>query len=135
MTNSPRPSGRWTPACSPVVEEQGEGRRGGSRPFDGATLGFWLGAVALGAAGGVFGACMSSGHPLAVGFSVLWWGIYLGCLGASLGALLGSFASRCLAGRFQGGKDPGAAAPLSTHSPNGRTSLWQAGNARQPVPR
>jgi hypothetical protein len=28
-------------------------------------------------------------HALAMGLSVLWWGVYFGCLGASIGALLG----------------------------------------------
>jgi hypothetical protein len=28
-------------------------------------------------------------HPVAVAANVLWWGIFLGCLGASIGALLG----------------------------------------------
>jgi hypothetical protein len=33
-------------------------------------------------------------HPVAVTISVLWWGIYLGCFGASLGALLGLWAEQ-----------------------------------------
>jgi hypothetical protein len=28
-------------------------------------------------------------HPVGVTISLLWWGIYLGCFGASIGALLG----------------------------------------------
>jgi hypothetical protein len=28
-------------------------------------------------------------HPIAVTISVIWWGIYIGCLGASLSALVG----------------------------------------------
>jgi hypothetical protein len=30
-------------------------------------------------------------HPVAMSISVIWWGIYLGCFGASLGGLFGSF--------------------------------------------
>ena len=28
-------------------------------------------------------------HPVGVTISILWWGIYLGCLGASIGAGIG----------------------------------------------
>jgi hypothetical protein len=33
-------------------------------------------------------------HPVAVTANLLWWGIFLGCLGASLGALLGLWAEQ-----------------------------------------
>jgi hypothetical protein len=36
-------------------------------------------------------------HPVAVAISVLWWGIYLGCFGASVGALIGLFTERAAA--------------------------------------
>jgi hypothetical protein len=36
-------------------------------------------------------------HPVAVAISVLWWGVYLGCFGASVGALIGLFTERAAA--------------------------------------
>jgi hypothetical protein len=60
----------------------------------GRTAGFWLGGVLLGLTGCIVGVCMPYRHPVAVAISALWWGIYLGCLGASLGALLGMWAER-----------------------------------------
>jgi hypothetical protein len=30
-------------------------------------------------------------YPVAMAISVIWWGIYIGCLGASLGALFALF--------------------------------------------
>jgi hypothetical protein len=33
-------------------------------------------------------------HPVAVTANVLWWGIFLGCLGASIGALFGLWAEQ-----------------------------------------
>jgi hypothetical protein len=33
-------------------------------------------------------------HPGAVTANLLWWGLFLGCLGASLGALLGLWAEQ-----------------------------------------
>jgi hypothetical protein len=61
-----------------------------SRP----TIGFWLGGGLLGTAGCLLGVCMSYRHPVAVAISTFWWGIYLGCLGASVGALIGLFTER-----------------------------------------
>ena len=58
------------------------------------TIGFWLGGVLLGAGGCLLGASMPYQHPVGVAVSILWWGIYCGCLGVSLGALLGLWAER-----------------------------------------
>jgi hypothetical protein len=52
------------------------------------TIGFWLGGGLLGTAGCILGVCMPYHHPVAVMISALWWGIYLGCLGGSLGGLI-----------------------------------------------
>ena len=52
------------------------------------TIGFWLGGGLLGPGGCILGICMPYHHPVAVVISALWWGIYLGCLGASVGALI-----------------------------------------------
>jgi anti-anti-sigma factor len=56
------------------------------RRFNWVAVGFWLGGLALGTAGCVLGACMPYRHPVGVALSVFWWGVYLGCLGASIGA-------------------------------------------------
>jgi hypothetical protein len=69
--------------------------------LDPVTIGFWLGGVVLGIGGCILGASMLCHHPVGVTIGVLWWGIYVGCFGASLGALAGKWtswtrASRCL---------------------------------------
>jgi hypothetical protein len=88
---------RRTPASSMIPAEKAEWRRGPCRRFDRILFGFWLGGGFLGTVGCVFGACMPYHHPVARVISVLWWGIYCGCLGASLGALPGLMLQRPLA--------------------------------------
>src|SRR5262245_49951097 len=63
------------------------------RRFNRATIGFWLAGATSGIAGSIFGACMHYHHPAAIVISMIWWGIYLGCLGASIGALFGMFTT------------------------------------------
>ena len=58
------------------------------------TVGFWLGGLVLGTAGVIVGARVPYHHPVAVTISSLWWGIYLGSFGASVGGLLGLWKSR-----------------------------------------
>jgi hypothetical protein len=65
-----------------------------SRRLAWPTIGFWLGGVLLGTVGCILGICMSSHHPVGVVLSALWWGIYLGCLGASIGGLVGLVTNR-----------------------------------------
>jgi hypothetical protein len=52
-------------------------------------------------------------YPVAVTISVLWWGIYLGCFGAGVGALLGLWAEKALVPPSQrseeAGQPPGGA--------------------------
>jgi len=62
--------------------------------LDRLTIGFWLGGGVLGMGGCILGVCMPYHHPVAVMISALWWGIYLGCLGASVGALIALFTER-----------------------------------------
>jgi hypothetical protein len=76
-------------------------------------VGFWLGGALLGIGGCILGGFMPYSHPVAVTISVLWWGIYLGCLGASIGALLGSWA------------EPHYASPSRTKSPNTPASFLE----------
>jgi hypothetical protein len=56
------------------------------------TVGFWLGAAVLGAAGCFVGFAMPYRHPVAVTMNVLWWGVFLGCLGGSVCAVAGLWA-------------------------------------------
>jgi hypothetical protein len=58
------------------------------------TSGFRLGGALLAVGGSLLGICMPYSHPVAVTISVLWWGIYFGCFGASVGALLGLWAEQ-----------------------------------------
>jgi hypothetical protein len=44
---------------------------------------------------------MPYARPVAVALSVLWWGLYLGCFGASLGALLALLTERTAARPFR----------------------------------
>ena len=62
-----------------------------SRRFDRASIGFWLGGATFGTVGCILGYCMPYHHPVAIAISMIWWGIYIGCLGASLGGLIGLF--------------------------------------------
>jgi hypothetical protein len=62
------------------------------RRFDRVSIGFWLGGATLGTGGCILGACMPYHHPVGVAISVIWWGVYCGCFGASLGALPGLFS-------------------------------------------
>jgi hypothetical protein len=83
------------------------------RWFDRVAIGFWLGGIVLGTAGCVLGASLSYHHPVARVISVLWWGIYLGCLGASIGALPALFLDRTPAPPSQ---DSGSARKPATES-------------------
>jgi hypothetical protein len=53
-----------------------------------------LGGIVLGAGGCLLGATMPYQDPVAVALSVLWWGVYLGCLGLSIGALVGAWVEQ-----------------------------------------
>jgi hypothetical protein len=58
------------------------------------TIGFWLGGAGMGTGGCLLGALMPYHHPVAVTISVLWWGLYFGCFGAGVGALVGVLTDR-----------------------------------------
>jgi hypothetical protein len=68
-------------------------------------IGFWVGGIVLGAAGCLLGAFMPYRQPVAVAVSVLWWGVYLGCFGASVGALIALFTENTPAPPSQRGND------------------------------
>ena len=94
MINLQLATDRRTLASSSIAVEKAEWQRDSCRRFDRILLGFWLGGVFLGTVGCILGACMPYHHPVARGISVLWWGIYCGCLGASVGALPGLLIER-----------------------------------------
>jgi hypothetical protein len=94
MSNPPPSTGRRHPSPSPVGAGNGEWPGVARRPRFDRTLGFWLGGAVLGTAGCLLGACVPYRHPVAVMANVLGWGLFLGCLGASLGVLLGLWAER-----------------------------------------
>jgi formyltetrahydrofolate deformylase len=82
---------RASAAGGPVRLEDGRDMpspfvRDGSRPL---TMGFWLCGIGLAAVGCIVGAMMPYRHPVAVAISILWWGLYCGSFGASIGGLLG----------------------------------------------
>jgi hypothetical protein len=97
------------------------------RWFD-RTLGFWLGAAILGTAGCIVGALMPYRHPTAVTISVCWWGIFFGCFGMNIGALLGLWAEQNPASRSQASN--GAGQPRSGAL---RPAFQQATLARRTV--
>jgi hypothetical protein len=77
--------------------------------FARATIGFWFGGVLLWTGGCILGYCMPYHHPVAVVISTLWWGVYLGCLGGSVGALIAWLTERAPAAPSRG--SDGAPAP------------------------
>jgi hypothetical protein len=105
MTDIQRLTGLPTPSPSPSNPGRWDGQRAagpsGGHPVAGRlrgrfhrAIGFWLGGTLLGVGGCFLGMCMPYRHPVAVTISVLWWGIYLACFGASIGALVGLWAEQ-----------------------------------------
>jgi hypothetical protein len=85
------------------------------------TIGFWLGGGLLGTAGCILGFCMPYHHPVAVVISTFWWGIYLGCLGASVGALIGLFTEGAPAPPSRGVDGQSRPAAQATIPPAGKS--------------
>jgi hypothetical protein len=128
---TPPPPPLTAGAEAPQWDERPHPPRPAPKPFRGrfgSTFGFWLGAAVLGAVGCVLGACMPYRHPVAVTISTLWWGIYLGCLGAGVGVLLGLWEARASAPPPResagAGTPPGGADGLEP----GLTILWRSWN-------
>jgi hypothetical protein len=63
--------------------------------FNWVCIGFWLGGLALGTTGCLLGASIPCRHSVGVAICILWWGLYLGCLGASTGAAAGVLFGLC----------------------------------------
>jgi hypothetical protein len=59
------------------------------RQFDPITIGLLVGGVALGLGGLILGICMPYHHPIGVNISMFWWSIFLGMIGAYIGACVG----------------------------------------------
>jgi hypothetical protein len=91
--HSPAPTRRqdW---CNDVRPKDRQSAASPSRQFDRKNVGFWLGGLALGIVGCIFGARMANPHSIEVTISVLWWGIYFGCLGGWFGSLIGTLTRR-----------------------------------------
>ena len=105
MATTPRPTDLRNTPLSPIPAGHGARRRAVCLPQEppaanplrrrfNRTIGSWLGGVILGAGGCLVGASMPYQHPVGVAVSVLWWGLYFGCFGMSLGALVGLWAER-----------------------------------------
>ena len=62
----------------------------------GRAVGFWLGGILFAAGGCLFGATRAYEQPVGVAISAVWWSIYFGCFGTSIGALLGLWAEKLL---------------------------------------
>jgi hypothetical protein len=62
------------------------------RQFDPLTIGFMVGGVALAMGGCIVGVCMPYHHPIGVNISMLWWSIFLGIIGAYIGACVGQLS-------------------------------------------
>jgi len=84
-------------SCPTTKEIRGRAVRSPNAPrrrrFNRA-VGFWLGGGLLGVGGCILGISIPYQHPVGMAVSALWWGIYLGCLGASIGAPLGLWAEQ-----------------------------------------
>jgi len=114
MLNTPSSVNRPTPTPWPLTQAIGDWKRtvrtpqgkpaaSPSRPgFDRVVIGLCLGGLVLGAAGCILGALMPYRHPVAVTMSMVWWGVYCGCFGASIGALIARLTRRASAVPCQG---------------------------------
>jgi hypothetical protein len=91
MASTLRSSDRRKISASSITGAKREPQKTIRRGLDRVTLGFWVGGVVLFTVGCILGGSQPYQHPAARMVSVAWWGIYIGCLGAGIGALLGLF--------------------------------------------
>jgi hypothetical protein len=92
MLETPLPTKRRNPISAPAPAGNRQCNRVAHRIRFNRTLGFWLGGIVLGTAGCIIGALAPYEHPVAVTLSMLWWGVYVGAFGGSVGALIGVLA-------------------------------------------
>ena len=98
---------RRTPSTAPAIEHRAKSRwavptgmvQDGAdvvrrRRWDPITIGMLAGGLVLAAVGVAVAASYSYAHPAGLAVSMIWWGIYCGALGASIGALPGLFTQR-----------------------------------------
>jgi hypothetical protein len=107
MIHATQSTDRRIPTPSPVAAGKRQRQRAARRRLDPVATGFWLGGLVLGTAGCVLGGWLPYHHPVARVISGLWWGIYLGCFGASIGALVGRVTKRSPAPPAREPDDPG----------------------------
>jgi hypothetical protein len=119
MHTPSRSTDRRDPISAPLTARKGRWQSTGRRFRFNRTIGFWIGAAILGTAGCILGVCMPYSHPVGVTISVLWWGIYLGCFGASIGALMGMLIESAAAARAVP-KDIGRPRTMSRAAPSAR---------------
>jgi hypothetical protein len=98
---------RQTPSPAPAIEQRAENESAvptdrvqaradavRRRRWDPITIGMLAGGLVLAAVGVAVAASHSYAHPAARAASLIWWGIYCGAFGASIGALPGLFTQR-----------------------------------------
>jgi hypothetical protein len=95
------------------------------REVEWTTLAFRVGGIVLGTVGCILGAWMPYGHPVARTLSVLWWGVFLGCLGGSLAVVACLLAERAPACPIEGSAVP-------TRLRTGAAMTWPAGSFEPP---
>jgi hypothetical protein len=96
--------------------------------FNWIAIGFWLGGLALGTGGCFLGASMPYRQPVGMTIAMLWWGIYLGCFGASIGAGVGGLFGQWW--DHTPASPPSAGASGHRHSVQADTGAGAAGKPR-----
>jgi hypothetical protein len=128
---------------SPLATEQtrtasrgaaGDGKTdAGHRPWFHRAVGFWVGGIVLGTAGCIVGAAFPYQHPVAVTASILWWGIYIGTFGASVGALIGVLVESSAAARSRNSDARAGSGPLQPAGAGGTPENQSGGEAPEPL--
>jgi hypothetical protein len=103
--NAPLSTVRQSPTPSPLTARNRGCKSASHRLRFNRTIGFWLGGIVLGTVGCIIGASAPYHHPVAVTISALWWGIYFGAFGGSVGALIGLLTESAAAAPSRGSGD------------------------------
>ena len=83
----------WQEAVRSDIQHVATNSSAFPRRFD-RVIGLSFGGIVLGTGGCILGASMPYRHPVGITISMLWWGIYFGCFGMWLGAVLGASVER-----------------------------------------
>src|SRR5262249_11490737 len=86
-------SRNWHDAVNSHIRQAAANSSAFPRRFD-RVIGLTLGGIVLGTGGCILGAFIPYRHPVGITLSMLWWGIYFGCFGVWLGAVLGASVER-----------------------------------------